>query len=164
VLERELDDIGVDVTLQTVSVNEWLKHLDSGDHDITNYRWTGGTDPDGFYYFLFRDLANDEGGTREGVVGNASAGYIHEASRGTSLEPDLQEMDDHIRAARQTTDTSERYDHYVAVAETIQRLYVGMPIYAEDNVVGIHDSVDGYERTSYSTQEAHNHWTSASID
>jgi peptide/nickel transport system substrate-binding protein len=163
-LKQELEAVGVDVTLESVSVNEWLERLNSGAHDITTYRWTGGTDPDGFYYYLFRDLANDEGGTREGVVGNASAGYIYEASRGTSIESELQAMDEHIRAARQTTDSSERYDHYVNVADTIQRLYVGMPIYAEDSVVGIHETVDGYERTAYSSQEAHNYWTSASLE
>lgn len=36
-----------------------------------------------------------------------------------------------------------------------------LPRTRQNHLVGIHDSVNGYERTSYSTQEAHNHWTRA---
>lgn len=163
-LQAELEAIGVDAQIRELSVGGWLDRLDNGDHDIIIYGWGGGDDPDGYYYYMFRDLENDDGGMDDDVVGHSSAGYIHEASRGTDTEDRLQQLDENVRAARQTVDRDERYDLYVESAEIVQDLYIGLPVYAEENVTGVHSSVQDYELTAYSDQEAYNHWQAAWID
>ena len=164
VLQNELEQIGVDANIQEVSTGEWLDRLDNGDHDVIIYGWGGGDDPDGYYYFMFRDLENDDGGMDDDVVGHSSAGYIHEASRGTDLESDLQRLDENVRAARRTTDRDERRDLYVESAEIVQSQYIGVPVYAEESVTGVNAGVQDYELTAFSDQNAFNHWQSAWID
>ena len=165
-LQAEFEEIGVDASIQELSTGAWLESLDNGGHDVIIYGWGGGDDPDGYYYYMFRDLANDDGGMDDDIVGHSTTGYAHEAYRGIGSETEerLQRLDELVRAGRDTVDMDERYDYYVEAAEIVQDLYIGLPLYAEDNVTGVSTAVQDYEVTSYSNQEAFNHWQEPWID
>ncbi len=164
VLQNELEQIGVDASVREVGTGEWLDALDTGEFDVCTYGWGGGDDPDGYYYYMFRDLENDEGGMSDDVVGNASAGYIHQAYRGTEEEETLQRLDGIIRDARATLDQDERFDLYVEAAEIMQGYYPAIPIYAGETAVGWRTEVQDYEPTAFGDQEVFNHWQEAWIE
>ena len=167
VLQNEFEQAGIDATVSEVSDGEWLDSLDVGDFDITTYGWGGNDDPDGYYYHMFRDIVNDDGGMSDDVVGHSSIGYLYEGARergdDDTLE-DLERLDEIVREARMTTDRDERYDYYVEAAELLLPLYPVLGIYSAESVTGVHTDVDGYEPSEFGDQELFNEWQSATID
>lgn len=164
VLQNEFEQIGVDASIREVSIGEWLDALDEGTFDVCTYGFGVGDDPDGMFYNFFRDLENDEGGMDEGTIGNASAGYVHQAYRGTDTEDDLQRLDELIRDGRSTLDRDERYEHYVEAADIVHSQYIGIPVYAGENATGWRTELQDYEPTEFGDQELFNHWQEAWLD
>lgn len=158
-LQNELNEIGIDSEVQEVTIGQWLNDLDTGEFDVTIYGWGGGQDPDGFYYYLFRDLRNDEGGLEEGSPGNASAGYLYHNDQVDQSK--MSEVDEKIRRARQLQDQAERKQLYTELAEFWHAQYPHIPVYSEQSMVAWRDEVKDYEVTSFSTQPLVNQWHNA---
>jgi peptide/nickel transport system substrate-binding protein len=161
ILQNEMNEVGIDAEIQEVTIGEWLDQLDTGNYDATIYGWSGGQDPDGFFYYLFRNLRNDEGGAGEDFVGNASAGMLHEAYPD---DDELAEADERIRQARQLQDREERKAHYEFTAEVFQSRYPHIPVYSEQDATAWSTSVKDYEPTAFAAQPLHNHWSNAWLD
>ena len=159
-LQNELGSIDIDAEVREVTIGQWLTQLDTGEFDVTIYGWSGGQDPDGFFYYLFRDLRNDEGGLSDGVVGNASAAFLYQ-SQDTD---ELQQVDKQIREARQLTDQSERRKMYIDIAETWQSLYPHIPVFSEQNAVGWSKDVQDYKPTAFNTQPLCNQWHNSYVE
>jgi peptide/nickel transport system substrate-binding protein len=160
VLQDELSEIGWDAEVREVTIGQWLDELDSGEWDVNIYGWAGGQDPDGFYYYLFRDLRNDEGGLGDGVSGNASAGYLYQSED----SDELQELDQKIREARQVTDQSQRREIYVELAEAWQSKYPAIPGFSEAGAVAWSDDVKDYEPSAFEAQPLCNQWSNSYIE
>jgi len=159
ILQNQLGEINIDAEVQEVTIGQWLNELDGGDFDVNIYGWSGGQDPDGFYYFLFRDLRNDEGGLSDGVVGNASASFLYQSQD----DDQLQEVDRKIREARRLNDREERREVYVDIAETWQSLYPHIPAFTEQSAVAWSADVQDYEPSQFTTQPLSNYWQNAYI-
>ncbi len=167
VLQNEFEEAGIDATVSEVSDGEWLDDLDQGGFDITTYGWGGNDDPDGYYYYMFRDLENDDGGMSDDVVGHSSIGYLHEGARERGDEDvlsDLERLDEIVREARMTVDRDERYEYYVEAVEILMPLYPVLGVYSASSATGVHTDVEGYEPTEFGNQEVFNDWQSARID
>ncbi|OIB58073.1 ABC transporter substrate-binding protein [Natrialba sp. SSL1] len=167
VLQNEFEEVGINATVSEISDGEWLDGLDNGDFDITTYGWGGNDDPDGYYYHMFRDLANDDGGMSDSVVGHSSIGYLYEGARERGDEEtleDLERLDEIVRAARQTTDREERYEYYVEAADLLMPLYPVLGVYSAESATGVHTDVQDYEPSPFGEQEAFNQWQEARID
>ncbi|ELY92292.1 family 5 extracellular solute-binding protein [Natrialba hulunbeirensis JCM 10989] len=167
VLQHEFEEVGIDANVREVSDGEWLDSLDNGTFDINTYGWGGGDDPDGYYYRMFRDLTNDDGGMNDDVVGHSSIGYLYEGARSRGdddLLEDLERFDELVRAARETTDREERYEYYVEAVEILMPLYPVIGVYSAEGVTGVHTDVQGYQPTEFGEQEVFNHWQEARID
>jgi len=159
ILQNQLGEINIDAEVQEVTIGQWLNELDSGEFDVNIYGWSGGQDPDGFYYFLFRDLRNDEGGLSDGVAGNASASFLYQSQD----DDQLQEVDRKIREARQIVDREERRELYIDVAETWQSLYPHIPAFTERSAVAWSADVQNYEPSQFTSQPLSNYWSNAYI-
>ncbi|ELY92293.1 family 5 extracellular solute-binding protein [Natrialba hulunbeirensis JCM 10989] len=167
VLQNEFEEVGINATVSEISDGEWLDGLDNGDFDITTYGWGGNDDPDGYYYHMFRDIENDDGGMSDDVVGHSSIGYLYEGARERGDEEaleDLERLDEIVRAARQTTDREERYEYYVEAADLLMPLYPVLGVYSAESATGVHTNVQDYEPSPFGEQEAFNQWQEARID
>ena len=165
VFQNELEQIGVDASIREVSLGEWLDTLSDGDWDVNDYGWNPQPDPDYYLYNMFRDYDNDPGGLDDDEMGNASAGYIHEAYRDDpEVTEDLQRFDDLVREARRLADMDERRELYVEAAEIIQPLYPNIPVFEAVSASGIRTEVQGYELSDFGDQELVNHWQNAYIE
>ena len=158
-LQNELNEIGIDSEVQEVTIGQWLTDLDTGEFDVTIYGWSGGQDPDGFYYYLFRDLRNDDGGMGDDVAGNASASFLYQNDEISDSR--MQEVDQKIRQARQLQDRQERKEMYTELAEFWQSQYPHIPVYSEQSMVAWSEDVKDYKQTSFSTQPLVNQWHNA---
>ena len=161
ILQNEMKEVGIDAQIQEVTIGEWLTQLDTGEFDATIYGWSGGQDPDGFFYYLFRNLSNDEGGPPDNYVGNSSAGMLHEAYPD---DEELKEVDAKIREARELNDRAERKKLYEFAADVFQSRYPHIPVYSEQNATAWSTSVKGYEPTAFAAQPLCNHWSNAWLD
>ncbi|WP_132058838.1 ABC transporter substrate-binding protein [Halorussus amylolyticus] len=159
ILQNQLNEIGVDAEVKEVTTGQWLEELDSGEYDVNIYGWSGGQDPDGFFYYLFRDLRNDEGGLNDGVEGNASAGFLYQAED----SDELQDVDQKIRDAREIVDQDERREMYIDIAETWQSKYPHIPAFSEQSAVAWSSSVQDYEPSQFASQPLCNYWSNAYI-
>ncbi|ADD07195.1 ABC-type transport system periplasmic substrate-binding protein (probable substrate dipeptide/oligopeptide) (plasmid) [Natrialba magadii ATCC 43099] len=167
VLQHEFQEVGIDASVREVSDGEWLDALDTGDYDINTYGWGGGDDPDGYYYRMFRDLANDDGGMSDDVVGHSSIGYLYEGARDRGddeLLDELERLDELVRAARETTDRDERYEYYVEAVDLLMPLHPVIGVYSAEGITGVHTDVQDYEPSPFGEQEAFNQWQEARID
>jgi peptide/nickel transport system substrate-binding protein len=160
ILQNELNEIGIDSEVREVNIGQWLDSLDSGDFDVNIYGWSGGQDPDGFFYYMFRDLRNDEGGLSEDVAGNASASFLYQSED----SDELSQVDEKIRNARQLTSQDERRDMYVDIAETWQSKYPHIPVFSEQNMVAWSSDLNDYEPNAFAAQPLCNHWSNTSLD
>lgn len=158
-LQNELNQIGIESEVQEVTIGQWLNDLDTGEFDVTIYGWSGGQDPDGFYYYLFRDLRNDEGGLSDGVSGNASASFLYQNDEVSDSR--MQEIDEMIRQARRIQDREERREMYIDLAEFWQGQYPHIPVYAEQSMLAWRNSVENYEPTAFLEQPLINQWNNA---
>ena len=118
-LQNEMDKVGISAEVQEVSIGEWLDQLDTGEYDVTFYGWSGGQDPDGFYYYLFRNPRNDDSPVPDDYVGNASAGMLYEAY------PDSKKLKAPTRrfAKRGNSRTRRAPKLYIDAAETFMSEY-----------------------------------------
>ncbi len=158
-LQNEMEQVGINAEVREVTIGQWLEQLDSGEYDITFYGWSGGQDPDGFYYYLFRNLRNDDS-LPENYVGNASAGMLHEAY------PDSQKLkkaDENIRKARKLQSKDERRELYIQAAEAFQSEYPHIPVYSEQSATAWSKKVQDYDPTAFVAQPLCNEWSNASL-
>ncbi|WP_244605286.1 ABC transporter substrate-binding protein [Halorussus halobius] len=160
VLQDELSEIGWDAEVREVTTGQWLDQLDTGDFDVNIYGWSGGQDPDGFFYYLFRDLRNDEGGLDDGVAGNASASFLYQSED----SEELQRIDEQIREARQVIDQDERREIYIDIAESLQGMYPHIPAFSEAGAVAWSTSVQDYEPSAFEAQPLCNQWSNSYIE
>lgn len=162
IFQNELGKIGIDAEVQEVTIGQWLNQLDSGDFDATIYGWAGGQDPDGFFYYLFRDLRNDEGGISDGVKGNSSASFLYQSKNAPRQK--LKAVDRKIREARRLPDQQDRKKLYVDIAETWQSLYPHIPVFSEQTAQAWSKAVKDYEPTSFNSQPLCNEWSNAYLE
>jgi peptide/nickel transport system substrate-binding protein len=158
ILQNELNEIGVEAEVRELDIGGWLDSLNRDSYDVNIYGWGGGQDPDGFYYYLFRNLENDEGGVDEEFFGNSSAGMLYQAYPD---DQELAEADEKIREARTLSDREARRELYIELAETFQSRYPHIPVYSELDAVGWRSEVQDYELTAFSAQPLCNHWSNA---
>lgn len=159
ILQNELKKVGIESNVREVTIGQWLTELDQGKFDVNIYGWSGGQDPDGFYYYMFRDLRNDEGGMNDNVVGNATAAYLYQ----TKDSDKLQQADETIRQARRTNDRAERKEMYVDAAETWQSLYPHIPVFSEQAATAWSKDVKDYEPSAFAQQPLCNEWSNAYV-
>ncbi|MFP8958781.1 ABC transporter substrate-binding protein [Natrialbaceae archaeon A-CW3] len=167
VLQNEFEEVGIDCEIREVSTGNWLEALNDGDYDITTYGWGGNDDPDGYYYHMFRDLQNDDGGMDDDVVGHSSIGYLYEGSRergDDDVLEDLERLDELVRAGQATVAQEDRREYYVEAADIVLSLYPVIGVYSAESVTGVHATVQDYEPSEFGEQEAFNHWQEASVD
>ncbi|MFP9191147.1 ABC transporter substrate-binding protein [Natrialbaceae archaeon A-CW1-1] len=167
VLQNEFEEVGITCEIREVSTGNWLEALNDGDYDITTYGWGGNDDPDGYYYHMFRDLRNDDGGMDDDVVGHSSIGYLYEGSRerdDDDVLEELERLDELVRAGQATVAQEDRREYYVEAADIVLSLYPVIGVYSAESVTGVHTSVQDYEPSEFGEQEAFNHWQEASID
>jgi peptide/nickel transport system substrate-binding protein len=161
ILQNQLQELGFEAEVQELTIGQWIESLNTDTYDVNIYGWGGGEDPDGYYYFLFRDLRNDQGFDDEDWDGNSSAGMLHVAS------PDdegLDRVDEIAREARTTLDREQRREMYVEAAEILQSRYPHIQVFSEADLTAWSSSVQDYELTSYSSQPLCNQWNNAWID
>ncbi|GKZ13044.1 ABC transporter substrate-binding protein [Haladaptatus sp. T7] len=159
-LQNEMDKVGINAEVQEVSIGEWLDQLDTGEYDVTFYGWSGGQDPDGFYYYLFRDPRNDDSPVPDDYVGNASAGMLYEAHPDSKK---LQKADEKIRKARELQSRDERRQLYIDAAETFMSEYPHIPVYSEQSATAWSKKVNDYEPTAFVSQPLCNEWSNSSL-
>ncbi|WP_266078633.1 ABC transporter substrate-binding protein [Haladaptatus caseinilyticus] len=159
-LQNEMDQVGINAEVQEVDIGRWLDQLDTGEFDVTIYGWSGGQDPDGFYYYLFRNPRNDDGGVEDSYVGNASAGMLYEAYPDSEK---LKKADQKIREARKLGSRDERRKLYIELAETFQSEYPHIPVYSEQSATAWSKKVNGYDPTAFAAQPLCNKWSNASL-
>ncbi|WP_290809978.1 ABC transporter substrate-binding protein [Halovivax sp.] len=167
VLQNEFEEVGIDCSIREVSTGDWLDALGDGTYDITTYGWGGNDDPDGYYYHMFRDLRNDDGGMSDDVVGHSSIGYLYEGSRergDDDILEDLERLDELVRAGQATVAQEDRREYYVEAADIVLSLYPVIGVYSAESVTGVHASVQDYEPSEFGEQEAFNYWQEANID
>lgn len=163
ILQRELDELGYSAEITEQTIGQWIDTLNKDQYDMIDYGWTGGVDPDEFFYFLMRDVTNDEGWEKpsEDWAGNTSAGMLHQAYPD---DDDLDRADELIREARTLTDREERKSMYVEAANILQSKYPHLQVYSEKSAVAYTDDVKDYELTSFSVQSLCNEWNNAYIE
>lgn len=159
IFQNELKEVGIKSEVQEVTIGQWLTKLDKGKFDVNIYGWAGGQDPDGFFYYLFRDLRNDDGGLNEDVVGNASAAYLYQSSDSKKL----QQVDKKIRKARRLQDKQKRRDLYIEIAQTWQGLYPNISVFSEQSATAWSTDLKNYEPTGFAAQPLCNKWNNAHI-
>ena len=160
IFQNELNQIGIEAEVREVTIGQWLNQLDTGSFDVTIYGWAGGQDPDEFYYYLFRDLRNDEGGMPSNVVGNAAAAFLYQSNPDSET---LQTVDQKIRKARKLQTRAKRRELYTDVAETLQGLYPNIPVFSEQSTKAWSRNVKDYEPTAFSSQPFCNQWHNSYI-
>ncbi|GAA0226717.1 ABC transporter substrate-binding protein [Halobacterium noricense] len=159
-LQNEMDQVGINAEVREVTIGQWLEELDAGDYDVTFYGWSGGQDPDGFYYYLFRNMRNDDS-VPDDFVGNASAGMLHEANPNSDK---LAKADENIRKARKVQSRDERRELYIEAAEAFQSEYPHIPVYSEQSATAWSTKVNGYDPTAFAAQPLCNKWSNASLE
>jgi peptide/nickel transport system substrate-binding protein len=165
VLQFEMEEIGIDASIREVSSGEWLDTLRDTDYDINDYGWNPQPDPDYYFYNMFRDYANDDGGIPDDETGNSSAGYLHEAYRDDDeVTEELQRFDELVRDARREMEQDDRRDLYIEAAEIIQGMYPNIPVYEDVSSTAWRNTVQSYEPTEFGDQELSNHWQNAWIE
>jgi peptide/nickel transport system substrate-binding protein len=163
ILQRELDELGYSAEITEQTIGQWIDTLNKDQYDMIDYGWTGGVDPDEFFYFLMRDLTNDDGWEQpsEDWAGNTSAGMLHQAYPD---DDDLARADELIREARRLTDREERRSTYVEAANILQSKYPHLQVFSEKSAVAYTDDVKDYELTSFSVQPLCNEWNNAYVE
>jgi len=161
ILQRELEQIGIESEITELTIGQWVDELNTDSYDVNVYGWTGGQDPDGFYYFLLRDLTQDEGGAGENFAGNSSAGMLHQAYPD---DDELARVDELARDARTILDRDERRSMYTEAAEIVQSRYPHIQVFTEQSAIAYSNAVQDYEVTSYSTSPLCNQWHNAYIE
>jgi peptide/nickel transport system substrate-binding protein len=161
VLQNELEKLGIDAEIEEMTIGQWVESLNTDTYDVNVYGWSGGQDPDGYYYYLFRNLRNDEGGMSEEDVGNSSAGMLYSANPG---DDELASFDEVVREARTILDQEERKSLYIEAAEMIQGKYPHIPVYSEQTANTYSASVKDFDPTSFSDQDLCNEWHNSYIE
>lgn len=158
--QRELTKVGVEASVREITTGQWLKELDTGNYDVTVYGWTGGADPNGFYYYFFRDMRNDKGGVPKDWNGDTSAGRLYKLAAETGKhKKKLAKSDRKIRKARKLQDQKKRRELYLDAATIWQGLYPHIPVYSEQTVTGWRKSVQDYEPSAFEVKSLCNEWS-----
>ena len=122
VLESQLGEIGVDVTIADVDFGTWLDRQGQGDFDAFMLSWVGNIDPDDFYYAQH----HSEGGFN--FQGNSNA-----------------DLDALLDEARVETDEAARKALYDQAAELIVDSASYTYLYNPDNTGAWSSDVSGYQ-------------------
>ncbi len=160
-LQNGMEKVGIKANVREVTIGQWLDLLDNGKYDVTFYGWSGGQDPDGFYYYLFRNPENDDSPVADDYVGNASAGMLYQAYPDSK---ELQDADAKIRKARKLQDKQKRRKLYIDVAETFQSQYPHIQVYSEQSATAWSKSVKDYDPTAFVAQPLCNEWSNSWIN
>jgi len=162
ILQRELDELGYEAEITEQTIGQWVDTLNTDSYDAIDYGWTGGQDPDGFYFPLLRNLRNDpDFEEEENFAGNTSAGFLY------SAYPDDEELDradQLIRDARTSLDRGQRKEMYTEAAEIIQSKYPHLQVFSEKTALAYSGNVKDYDPTSFTSQPLVDHWNNAYID
>ncbi len=157
-LQNGMEKVGIKANVREITIGQWLDLLDNGKYDVTFYGWSGGQDPDGFFYYLFRDPQNDDSPVPDDYVGNASAGMLYQAYPDSKK---LQDADAKIRKARKLQDRDKRRELYIDIAETFQSEYPHIQVYSEQSATAWNKSVKDYDPTAYVAQPLCNEWSNS---
>ena len=122
VMESQLAEAGITLTIRTVDFGTWLDEQNSGNFDMLMMGWLGNLDPDDFYYAQH----HSDGGFN-------AQGYSNPA------------VDALLDAARVETDEAARYELYAEAATMIADEASYIYLYNPDVVQAWSSSVGGYE-------------------
>lgn len=120
-----LSEIGYGADVQGMSFATLVDTYNTGnvdDYEMYLLGWTGGPDPDVYYYNLFHE-------SQEGVA----QGHFYEGQG---------DFHDNILNARESADQDERRDLYVDVTEEIIEYLPVLPAYSEHNTMAAREEVE----------------------
>ncbi len=165
IFQEQLQKVGIESEVEEVTIGQWLDDLTTKEYDVTIYGWAGGQDPDGFYYFLFRDERNDSDYNADEWNGDASAGLLYKLNQETGKYGDkLETIDSNIREARRLQSKEERRPLYIEAADALQSLYPHIPVYSEGSALAWNANVQDYNPTAFLEQPLCSNWSNAFID
>ena len=127
-IASRLDELGYDAEVQSLdfaTLTDTYISGDADDYEMYILGWTGGPDPDVYFYNLFHE---DNAGVTQGHFYEGSDGF-HET----------------IIEARETADQDERREHYVDVVDEIVADVPVMPAYSEHNTIAAQEYVTGIQ-------------------
>ncbi|WP_394740859.1 ABC transporter substrate-binding protein [Natronococcus roseus] len=121
-----LDDIGYDMSVQTMEFGTMLDQTVYSDGDPDDYElyisgWTGGPDPDQYLYSNFHESQE-----------TLNQGHHYDGS---------DDFHDNIIAARQSADHDEREELYIEIIEEILEELPALPAYTEHNSMATGEQV-----------------------
>ncbi|SFC26413.1 peptide/nickel transport system substrate-binding protein [Halobiforma haloterrestris] len=119
-----LTEIGYGADVQGMSFATLVDTYNTGnvdDYEMYLLGWTGGPDPDVYYYNLFHE-------SQEGVA----QGHFYEGQG---------EFHDNILNARESADQEERRELYISVTEEILEYLPVLPAYTEHNTMAAREEV-----------------------
>lgn len=119
-----LNEVGYGADVQGMSFATLTDTYVTGnadDYEMYLLGWTGGPDPDAYYYNLFHE-------SQEGV----GQGHFYEGQG---------EFHDNILTARESADQEERRDLYIDVTEEILEYLPVLPAYSEHNTMAAREEV-----------------------
>ena len=136
--ERVVDELGYDAEVQSLdfaTLTDTYISGDADDYEMYILGWTGGPDPDVYFYNLFHE-------ENAGVT----QGHFYEGS---------DDFHDNIIDARETADQDERRELYTEVIDEIVEEVPVMPAYSEHNTIAAQEYVSDLEphpNVSYNPQ------------
>jgi len=137
-IASRLDELGYDAEVQSLdfaTLTDTYISGDADDYEMYILGWTGGPDPDVYFYNLFHE-------ENAGVT----QGHFYEGS---------DDFHDNIIDARETADQDERRELYTEVIDEIVEEVPVMPAYSEHNTIAAQEYVSDLEphpNVSYNPQ------------
>ena len=125
VIQSQLKEIGIEVSIQTKEFGTWLDELGTGSHELSFAGWVCVTgDADYTYYSLLHS-------TQTGYPGNDA--FLKN-----------KDVDKLVVAARETADLEKRQEYYDQLEELLGDLSPYAPLYYESVNVGATKNVSGF--------------------
>ncbi|TMW72209.1 glutathione ABC transporter substrate-binding protein [Alteribacter natronophilus] len=125
VVQSQLEEIGVDASIEVLEWGAYLDETAAGNHDMFILGWSTGTgDADFAIYSLFHSSQQGTGGNK------------------TFIEDD--ELDSLIEEARRETDEAAREEIYSEIIHFLRDEAPMMYLYHTDYLVGVGDQVGGF--------------------
>lgn len=131
IMQAQLKDIGVDITIEKLEWGAYLDKLAKGEHQMFILGWSTSPDPDSAMYALFHSKNKGNAGNRS-FYGNAR-------------------VDELLDKGRETTDINARIPMYEEAQEIITREVGVLALVNPFNTVGAQKYIEGFVMNPQST-------------
>ncbi|WP_323173977.1 ABC transporter substrate-binding protein [Natrialba sp. PRR66] len=139
-IRTDLDEIGIDVTIDERQFDDYLTYTSEGNHDASLSGWyTDNADPDNFYYVLLHPQVESPDG--QDWVDWSTEGY-NTSNRGAWAN---QEFMDLVEEAQQTAAEDERTELYNQAAQIAHDEAPWVYLDYADEIRGVRSNVSNYE-------------------